>query len=415
MKIKPFRGIRPVRDKAALVASRPYDVLDSEEARREAAGNSYSFLNVVKPEITLPPGTDPYSREVYEAGRDNFRRLREEGVFSQDQSECLYIYELVMGGHAQTGIVACAWVEDYLEGRIRKHELTRPDKEADRKNHVRVAMMNAEPVFFAYRAAKRLDGIAEKIKRGGEPVYDFTADDGVTHRLWVVDDATIIADIVTEFEHMPASYVADGHHRTAAAALVGRDLKQGNPHHRGDEEYNFFLAVHFPHDQLAVYDYNRVVRDINGHDVESFLGAVSRAFEIEKKGKTPYRPDRLHEMGMYLDGEWYALRARPGTWDDDDPIGVLDVTVLSRHILEPVLDIHDLRTDRRIDFVGGIRGLEELERRVDGGESAVAFAMYPVTMQQIMDIADAGLIMPPKVTWFEPKLRSGLVVHSLED
>ncbi|MEJ2761480.1 MAG: DUF1015 family protein [Gammaproteobacteria bacterium] len=369
---------------------------------------------MVKPEITLPPGTDPYSREVYQAGRDNFRRLQEEGVFFQDQRECLYIYELVMGGHSQTGIVACAWIDDYLEGRIKKHELTRPDKETDRKNHVRVAMLNAEPVFFAYRAVRRLDGIAEDIKRRSEPVYDFTADDGVTHRLWVVDAAAVITGIVAEFERMPATYVADGHHRTAAAALVGNDLRKENPHHRGDEEYNFFLAVHFPHDQLAVYDYNRVVRDLNGHDPESFLNAVSAAFEIEKYKQEPYKPKALHEMGMYLDGDWYALRARPGTWDDGDPVGVLDVTVLSMHILQPVLDIHDLRTDKRIDFVGGIRGLKELERRVDSGEMAVAFAMYPVTMQQIMDIADAGLIMPPKVTWFEPKLRSGLVVHSLE-
>jgi len=415
MKIRAFRGIRPVPDKAAGVASRPYDVLDSDEARLEAAGNPYSFLNVVKPEITLPSGTDPYSPEVYEAGRDNFQRLVDEGVFVRDDKDSLYVYELVMNGHSQSGIVACAWVEDYLNDRIKKHELTRPDKEADRKNHVRVAMMNAEPVFFAYRARPRLDEIVAGIKRDSAPVYDFTADDGIEHRFWVVDDAATIEAIIAEFEALPATYVADGHHRTAAAALVGADLKQENPQHRGDEEYNFFLAVHFPDNQLAVYDYNRVVKDLNGHDAESFLEAISDAFEIENKGKEPYRPQALHEMGMYLDGEWYALKAKPGTWDAEDPVGVLDVTVLSRHILEPVLDIHDLRTDKRIDFVGGIRGLKELERRVDSGESAVAFAMYPVTMQQIMDIADAGLIMPPKVTWFEPKLRSGLVVHSLED
>ena len=415
MVIKPFRALRPVRGKAAMVASRPYDVLDSDEARREAEGNPYSFLNVVKPEITLPPGTDPYAAEVYEAGRDNFRKLLKEGVFFQDEEECLYIYELVMGGHAQTGIVACAWVNDYLEGRIKKHELTRPDKEADRKNHVRVSMLNAEPVFFAYRARPRLDVLVEDIKAGAAPVYDFIADDGVAHRLWVVDDAAVIAVIVAEFRDIPATYVADGHHRTAAAALVGNDLKQENPDHRGDEEYNYFLAVHFPDNQLAVYDYNRVVRDLNGHDAESFLQAVSAAFTIEKKGRQQYQPRALHELGMYLDGDWYALRARPGTWDDEDPVGVLDVTILSRQILEPLLGIHDLRTDKRIDFVGGIRGLKELERRVDSGEMAVAFALYPVSMQQIMDIADAGLIMPPKVTWFEPKLRSGLVVHSLED
>ena len=414
MKIKAFKGLRPVPDKAAMVASRPYDVLDSGEARREAEGNPYSFLNVVKPEITLPPDTDPCAREVYEAGRDNFRKLLQEGVFFRDQNDCLYIYELVMGGHAQTGIVACAWVEDYLQGRIRKHELTRPDKEADRKNHVRVSMLNAEPVFFAYRARPRLDAIVADIKAGAEPLYDFTADDGVSHRLWVVDAPAVIVAIVAEFEDIPATYVADGHHRTAAAALVGSDLRQENPDHRGDEEYNYFLAVHFPDNQLEVYDYNRVVTDLNGYDKESFLAAVSAAFEIEKRGKEPCKPASLHEMGMYLDGDWYALKARPGTWDDDS-IGVLDVTLLSHQILEPVLGIHDLRTDKRIDFVGGIRGLEELERRVDSGEMAVAFALHPVTMQQIMDIADSGLIMPPKVTWFEPKLRSGLVVHSLED
>jgi uncharacterized protein (DUF1015 family) len=415
MKIKPFRGLRPVRDKAAMVASRPYDVLDSDEARREAEGNPYSFLNVVKPEITLPTGTDPFAAEVYEAGRDNFRKLLEKGVFFQDQRDCLYIYELVMGGHAQTGIVACAWVDDYLQGRIKKHELTRPDKEADRKNHVRVSMLNAEPVFFAYRARPRLDEIVAGVKVDAAPAYDFTADDGVIHRLWVLDDPAVITAIVAEFEEIPATYVADGHHRTAAAALVGRDLMRENPNHCGDEEYNYFLAVHFPDNQLAVYDYNRVVRDLNGHDPESFLEAVSVAFEIENRGPEPCKPVSLHELGMYLDGAWYALRARPGIRDDNDPIGVLDVTLLSRHILEPVLGIHDLRTDKRIDFVGGVRGLKELERRVDSGEMAVAFALYPVSMQQIMDIADRGLIMPPKVTWFEPKLRSGLVVHSLED
>lgn len=414
MRIKPFRGLRPLAEKAAAVASRPYDVLDSDEARREAEGNPDSFLNVVKPEITLPPDTDPHAPEVYAAGRDNFRKLLGEGVFFQDPRECLYIYELVMGGHAQTGIVACAWVEDYLAGRIKKHELTRPDKETDRKNHVRVSLLNAEPVFFAYRARPRLDDIVAMIKAGATPVYDFTADDGVSHRLWVVDDPGVIVDIVAEFEAMPATYVADGHHRTAAAALVGRDLQQENPDHRGDEEYNYFLAVHFPHDQLAVYDYNRVVTDLNGHDAGSFLQAIGETFEVRKTGQEAYRPAALHEFGLYLDGDWYAFRARPGTWDETDPTGVLDVTILSRHILEPVLGIRDLRNDQRIDFVGGIRGLAELQRRVDSGGMAAAFALYPVSMQQIMAIADAGLIMPPKVTWFEPKLRSGLVVHSLE-
>lgn len=414
MKIKAFKGLRPVREKVAEVASRPYDVLDSEEAREEAQGNPWSFLNVVKPEITLPPETDPYDPIVYETGRNNFRKLIDEGVFLQDEKDCLYIYELIMEGRSQTGIVACAWVEDYMQDRIKKHELTRPDKEADRKNHVRVSMINAEPVFFAYGAVDRLEALMADIKLS-DPVYRFTADDGVEHRLWVVDDEVVINEIIAEFEKMPATYVADGHHRTAAAALVGNDLKKENPAHTGDEEYNFFLAVHFPDDQLSIYDYNRVVKDLNGHDVNSFLRALGDAFEVEKAGTEPYRPQALHEMGMYVEGEWYALKARPGTYDDNDPVGALDVTILSKQILEPVLGIHDLRNDKRIDFVGGIRGLGELERRVDGGEMAVAFAMYPVSMRQIMDIADSGNIMPPKVTWFEPKLRSGLVVHSLED
>ncbi len=415
MKIKPFKGLRPVADKVSDVASRPYDVLDSDEAREEAAGNPYSFLNVVKPEITLPSEVDAYSDAVYEAGRRNFRKLIDEGVFVQDGKDCLYVYELVMDNRTQTGIVACAWVEDYMQDRIKKHELTRPDKEADRKNHVRVSMINAEPVFFAYRAVPRLDRIVEDVKQRGAPAYRFTADDGVEHRLWVVDDDAVIEEIVGEFGVMPVTYVADGHHRTAAAALVGNDLKNENPAHTGDEEYNFFLAVHFPDNQLSIYDYNRVVTDLNGHDADSFLAAIADAFEIEKKGGHACRPGALHEMGMYLEGAWYALKAKPGTYDDNDPIGVLDVTILSKQILEPVLNIHDLRNDRRIDFVGGIRGLGELERRVDSGEMAVAFAMYPVSMDQIMAIADSGNIMPPKVTWFEPKLRSGLVVHSIED
>jgi len=414
MKIKAFKGLRPVADKVADVASRPYDVLDSDEAREEARGNPLSFLNVVKPEISMPENTDPYSDAVYEAGKSNFRKLMDDGVFLQDEKECLYVYELIMEGRPQTGIVACAWIEDYLQDRIKKHELTRPDKEADRKKHVRVSMINAEPVFFAYRAVDYLDILMEKIKLS-DPVCRFTADDGVEHRRWVVDDDAVSNDIIAEFEKMPATYVADGHHRTAAAALVGHELKNENPAHTGDEEYNFFLAVHFPDNQLSIYDYNRVIRDLNGYDVTSFLRAIDNAFEVEMVGKEPYRPRRLHEMGMYLQGEWYALRARPGTYDNSDPVGVLDVTILSKQVLDPVLGIHDLRNDKRIDFVGGIRGLGELERRVDSGEMAVAFAMYPVSMRQIMDIADSGNIMPPKVTWFEPKLRSGLVVHSLED
>ena len=410
MKIKAFKGFRPVESKVKAVASRPYDVLDSDEAREEAKGNPWSFLNVVKPEITLPPDTDHYSMAVYEAGRNNFQKLISDGVFVQDKDECLYIYELIMDGRSQNGIVACASVEDYMKGSIKKHELTRPDKEADRKNHVRISMMNAEPVFFAYPANKTLDTIVTSIKQL-KPTYSFVADDNIEHRLWVVNDPKQILSIVYAFGKMPATYVADGHHRTAAAALVGHDLKKENPSHTGNESYNYFLAVHFPDNQLAIMDYNRVVKDLNGHTPESFLSGLANSFTVEKKGKEPHRPSRLHEFSMYLDGQWYSLMAKPGTYNDNDPIGVLDVTILSGKVLEPLLNIRDLRTDKRIDFVGGMRGLKELERRVDSGAMKVAFALYPVSMKQLIDIADSGEIMPPKTTWFEPKLRSGLVVH----
>jgi uncharacterized protein (DUF1015 family) len=410
MKIKPFKGFRPVESKVKDVASRPYDVLDSDEAREEAKGNPWSFLNVVKPEITLPRDTDHYSPEVYEAGKNNFQKLVHEGVFIQDKDECLYVYELIMDGRSQNGIVACASVDDYMDGHIKKHELTRPDKEADRKNHVRISMMNAEPVFFAYPANKTLDKIVESIKQV-RPTYSFTTDDNIQHRFWVVKEATEIQNIVGAFEKMPATYVADGHHRTAAAALVGNDLRKENPNHTGNESYNYFLAVHFPDNQLAILDYNRVIKDLNGNTAQSFLDKLNTSFVVEKKGKQPHRPLRLHEFGMYLDGEWYSLMARPGAYNDNDAIGVLDVTILSEKVLQPLLNIHDLRTDKRIDFVGGMRGLKELERRVNSGEMAVAFALYPVSMKQLIDIADSGQIMPPKTTWFEPKLRSGLVVH----
>lgn len=412
MIIKPFKAIRPVSDKAALVASRPYDVLNSDEARKEAAGSPLSFLHIVKPEISLPEGVNPYSPEVYAAGRENLKKLQDDGVLIQDDKASLYIYELVMAGRSQSGIVACASVEDYLEDRIKKHELTRPEKEDDRKNHVRVSMANAEPVFFAYKQVARLDAIIETCKSLA-PVYEFTAEDDVVHRIWAIDSTDTIDEIIHEFAKIPATYVADGHHRTAAAALVGNDLKMENPNHNGSEEYNYFLAVHFPDNQLEIIDYNRVVTDLNGMDKEGFIKALSSSFTVVEKGKKPYKPDSLHEIGMYLEGQWYCLTAHEGTYDDTDPIGVLDVTILSNEILAPILDITDLRTDKRIDFVGGGRGLEELERRVDSGEMKLAFAMFPVSMQQLMDIADSGNIMPPKTTWFEPKLRSGLLVHSL--
>lgn len=410
MTIKPFKGFRPVPSKVKSVASRPYDVLDSDEAREEAKDNPWSFLNVVKPEITLPEDIDHYSMEVYEAGKKNFEKLVNEGVFFQDKDECIYVYELIMDGRSQNGIVACAAVDDYLDGRIKKHELTRPDKEADRKNHVRVSMMNAEPVFFAYPANQTLDEIVETVKKAG-PEYSFTTDDNIEHRLWVITNQDQIQSIVAAFENIPATYVADGHHRTAAAALVGNDLRKENPNHTGNESYNYFLAVHFPDNQLSILDYNRVVKDLNGHSRESFIEGLSVAFEVKEKGKQAFKPTRLHEFGMYLEGEWYALTARHGMYDDNDAIGVLDVTILSEKVLKPLLNIHDLRTDKRIDFVGGMRGLKELERRVDSGEMKVAFALYPVSMKQLIDIADSGKIMPPKTTWFEPKLRSGLVVH----
>jgi len=414
MKIKAFKGLRPVADKVKQVASRPYDVLDSDEAREEAKGNPYSFLNVVKPEITLAQEVDHYSPAVYEAGKINFQKLMKDGIFFQDKEECLYIYELIMDGRSQNGIVASASVQDYMDGHIKKHELTRPDKENDRKNHVRVSMMNAEPVFFAYPANKQLDIIVETIKKD-KAEYSFKTDDGIQHNFWVVKNAVQVKSIIDVFQKMPATYVADGHHRTAAAALVGHDLKNENRKHTGNEEYNYFLAVHFPDNQLAIMDYNRVVKDLNGHTPETFLNDLQTSFTVDKKGKSPYRPAQLHEFGLFIDGEWYCLKAKAGTFNDADPIGVLDVTILSEQVLKPLLNIQDLRTDKRIEFVGGMRGLKELERRVNNGEMKAAFALYPVSMKQLIDIADSGKIMPPKTTWFEPKLRSGLVVHSLVD
>jgi uncharacterized protein (DUF1015 family) len=413
MKLRAFKGLRPVKEKVYRVASRPYDVLNSAEARIEAEGNPDSFLKVVKPEISLPVDVDPYSSVVYETGKQNFQAMLEQGIFFQEEKPCLYIYELIMNGRSQTGIVGCAAVEDYMNNLIKKHELTRPDKEADRKHHMRISMMNAEPVFFAYKADAQLDKVVEKIKNG-DPEYAFTADDGIEHKLWLVDNDSTINNIIAEFEKMPASYVADGHHRTAAAAQVGVDLKNENSNHTGEEEYNYFLAVHFPDNQLEIIDYNRVLKDLNGFDNASFLLEISKFFQVEKIDKA-VKPGRPHEMGMYLSGQWYMLKVNTAIVGDEDPIGALDVTILSRHILEPILDVHDLRTDKRIEFIGGIRGLDELERRVDSGNMAVAFAMFPVSMKQLMTIADKDLIMPPKVTWFEPKLRSGLVVHSLED
>lgn len=414
VKIKSFKGIRPVKEKAHLIASRPYDVLNKEEARIEAKGNPYSFLHVIKPEIDLPDNIDEYSMPVYEKGRNYLLKLINDGILFQDNDDMLYVYAQTMYGKRQYGLVACAAVEDYLNNAIKKHELTRPDKEEDRKMHVRVSNMNYEPVFFTYPAVSEIDKIVADVVKS-DPVYDFTTEDDIGHHLWLIKDKKTQERIIDLFAEIPATYVADGHHRTAAAALVGNEQKESNPHHTGEEEYNYFLAVHFPDNQLTIIDYNRVVKDLNGLSPEEFINKLKKSFDIEPKGTTIYKPDRLHTISMYLEGNWYAMHAKDETYDDNDPIRCLDVTILSEQVLKPLLDITDLRKSKRIDFVGGIRGLEELTRRVDAGEMAVAFALYPVTMEQLIRIADTDNIMPPKTTWFEPKLRSGLVIHSLDD
>ncbi len=413
-KLHAFKGFRPGKDIVNEVASRPYDVLNSGEAREEVKGSDRSFLHVVKPEVDLPEDIDLHSAEVYNKGRENLEKLISEGTFVKDQKELLYVYGQTMFGKTQYGIVGCAAVDDYLNNIIKKHELTRPDKEEDRMNHIRVTNVNAEPVFFAYPDHPELDSIVENVVSGGAE-YDFTTSDGVGHHFWLISESRDINRIIEIFDHdIQFTYVADGHHRTAAAALVGQERKKRNPNHRGDEEYNFFLAVHFPASQLTIIDYNRVVKDLNGLSPEELLTELGDGFVVEEKGTDIYKPDALHNFSMYLEGKWYALTAKPGTYNDEDPIGCLDVTVLSEQILGPLFNITDLRKSNRIDFVGGIRGLAELSTRVDSGEMAVAFALYPVTMKQLMDIADNGMIMPPKTTWFEPKLRSGLVIHSLE-
>lgn len=411
--LKAFKGLRPQKEKVSLVASRPYDVINSEEAKIEAGDNTHSFLHVVKPEIDLPADVDHYSPLVYQKAKDNFDKLVKEGMFIQDKEECLYIYRLTMDGRTQTGIVGGASIDDYFNNVIKKHELTRPDKEEDRMNHVRVANINAEPVFFAYPNMKALDEVVNKIT-ASKPENDFTTEDKIRHEFWVVNNPVVIHTIIELFSKLPATYVADGHHRTAAAALVGKERRSLNKNHTGKEEYNFFLAVHFPDNQLHIMDYNRVVKDLNGLTEEQLLEKIALSFDVEKKGSSTFRPTGLHNFGMYLNKNWYSLTAKKGTYNDADPIGVLDVTILSERILTPIFNIVDLRTDKRIDFVGGLRGLGELENRVNSGEMKVAFALHPVTMKQLIDIADTGNIMPPKTTWFEPKLRSGLVVHSLD-
>ena len=411
-KIKPFKGIRPPRELVEEVASRPYDVLNSEEARAEAAGNEKSLYHIIKPEINFAPGTDEHDPKVYDKAVEQFNLFQEKGWLVQDPSEKYYVYAQTMNGRTQYGLVVCANVDDYLNGVIKKHELTRRDKEEDRMKHVRINNANIEPVFFAYPDNAELDAIvAETVK--GKPEYDFTAPDGFGHHFWLINDPATIQRITELFAAIPYLYIADGHHRTAAAALVGAEKARQNPNHRGDEEYNYFLAVCFPASQLHIIDYNRVVKDLNGLSDEAFLARLAENFTVEKKGKEIYHPTALHNFSLYLSGDWYSLTAKAGTYNDNDPIGVLDVTISSDLILRDILGITDLRSDKRIDFVGGIRGLEELKRRVDSGEMKVALALYPVSMKQLMDIADSGNIMPPKTTWFEPKLRSGLVIHKL--
>jgi len=433
MKIKPFRGWRPPKELVEQVSSRPYDVLNSEEARREAEGNPKSLYHIIKPEINFAPGTDEHDPRVYKAAAEQFKLFKDKGWLVQDAEERYYVYAQTMNGRTQYGLVVGAWVDDYLEGRIKKHELTRRDKEEDRMKHVRVLNANMEPVFFAYPHRADLDALVAEVCKN-KPEYDFVAaPEGFRHTFWVIDDKALIARITEIFSHIPAMYIADGHHRSAAAAGVGKERKDrfqvdhkvqtANADGIQIPEYEFFLAVCFPDNQLNIIDYNRVVRDLNGLSEEEFLSRLKDDFDVEvyttplPEGKVDFsavKPKALHNFSLYLGGKWYSLTAKPGRYNDNDPIGVLDVTISSNLILDKILGIKDLRSDKRIDFVGGIRGLGELQRRVDSGEMKMALALYPVTMQQIIDIADSGNIMPPKTTWFEPKLRSGLVVHELE-
>ena len=407
--LRPFKGYRPLPEHAAQVAARPYDVLNSEEARAEAAGKPLSFLHVGKPEIDLPPGVHLYDERVYQKGKENLDRLVRDGILREDPSPCLYIYAQTMGTHTQYGIVGCASVEEYLNGTIKKHELTRKDKEDDRTKHVQVTNAHSGPIFLTYRAQPAIDAIVARVS-AGSPAFNFVADDGIRHQLWVIRDAATIDAITVAFRTIPSLYVADGHHRSAAAARVGRDLAKANPHHRGDEEYNFFLAVLFPHNQLRIMGYSRVVKDLNGKSEPEFLASIQTHFDVaQAAGRC--KPTRKGEFTMYLRGTWYTLRAKPAVVNIPDPVEGLDVSILQKHLLSPILGIDDPRTSKRIDFVGGIRGLEELERRVNSGEMTVAFALYPTSIEELLAIADAGKIMPPKSTWFEPKLRDGVVVH----
>ena len=411
VRVKPFAAVRPPKELVREVAARPYDVLNSAEAKAEASEKS--LLHITKPEIDFDPIIDEHSQAAYDKAVENFRQWQQRGWLVQDDRPYYYIYAQTMDGRTQYGLVVCAHTDDYSEGKIKKHELTRKEKEDDRMIHVNIQDANIEPVFFSYPDNDGIEAIVKKYTVR-ELEYDFTAEDGFGHHFWVIDEQSDIERITEIFKDIPAFYVADGHHRTAAAARVGAERKAANPNHRGDEEYNWFMAVAFPESQLKIIDYNRVVKDLNGLTPEQLLEKLSGDFTVSEKGSQIYKPEHLHNFSMYLDGKWYSLEAKPGRYDDSDPIGVLDVTILSNLVLDKILGIKDLRTDKRIDFVGGIRGLGELSRRVDSGEMAVAFALYPVSMKQLVDIADSGNIMPPKTTWFEPKLRSGLAIHKLK-
>jgi uncharacterized protein (DUF1015 family) len=411
VKIKPFAAIRPPKEIAKEVASRPYDVLNSQEAQVEAGEKS--LLHIIKPEIDFHPIIDEHTQVAYDKAVENFKLWQERGWLKQDAKEMYYVYAQTMDGRTQYGLVTCANVDDYLEGRIKKHELTRKDKEEDRMIHVRIQNANVEPVFFAYPDVQEMNDIVENIVKGKPAEYDFVAEDGFGHHFWVIDDDAVNKRITEIFANIPAMYVADGHHRSAAAALVGLEKRRQNPNHNGNEEYNYFMAVIFPESHLKIIDYNRIVKDLNGHTPVQFIEKLKESFEVEEKGVDIYKPSGLHNFSMYIDGKWYSLTARRSTYNDNDPIGVLDVTVLSNLVFDKILNLGDLRVSKRIDFVGGIRGLGELKKRVDNGEMAAAFALYPVSMKQLIDIADTGNIMPPKTTWFEPKLRSGLTIHKL--
>lgn len=410
MRVKPFAALRPPKNLVTEVAAPPYDVLNSEEAK--ALAGEKSLLHITKPEIDFDPMPDEHAPQVYDRAVENFRLWQQRGWLVRDQKPCYYIYAQTMGSRTQYGFVLCAHAQDYVDGRIKKHELTRKDKEDDRMVHVEIQSANIEPVFFAFKHQSELEDIIDRTVKGPSE-YSFTDENGFGHELWVISDDALIERISELFtEKVDAFYIADGHHRSAAAARVGAERAKKNPAHSGNEEYNYFMAVCFPEDQLKVLDYNRVLRDLNGLQPTQVIGMLGEKFDVMCMGEEIWAPDELHTFSMYLEGKWYQLKARPGTYDDSDPIGVLDVTILSNHVLDAIFGIKDLRTDSRIDFVGGIRGLGELKRRVDSGEMKIAFALYPVSMKQITDIADTGNIMPPKTTWFEPKLRSGLAIHT---